>query len=198
MIKFINLSNEEPYTNFKKTFNRALLAGQQSIEAINISSYCKIKDEVNSRYVNLKVVEGDEFIFFSNYNSIKSKEFNSHNKISCTFYWASINTQIRMKAKIKKTTTEYNNLYFKNRSPEKNALAICSNQSQIVSSFDIVKEKYDLSLKNNNLDVCPSYWGGYSFTPFEIEFWKGNKYRLNKRVLFKKEKKEWKNFILEP
>ena len=46
--------------------------------------------------------------------------------------------------------------------------------------------------------MCPENWGGYSFTPYEIEFWEGNKFRLNKRDLYKKEGNIWNHFILEP
>ena len=63
MIVFKNLSNELPYIHFKKIYDNALLAGQQDIEAIAISSFNNIDKEVDSRYVNLKFVDESEFIF---------------------------------------------------------------------------------------------------------------------------------------
>ena len=50
---------------------------QKNIEAISISSYDLKHKEVSSRFVNLKFLENDEFIFFSNYDSPKSLAFNS-------------------------------------------------------------------------------------------------------------------------
>ena len=50
--------------------------------------------------------------------------------------------QIRMKARINKTSKEFNQKYFKNRSVEKNALAISSNQSSPIKSFDHVIKKF--------------------------------------------------------
>ena len=136
--------------------------------------------------------------FFSNYKSPKASAFNSHNQIAALLYWPSINVQIRMKAKIRKTSNEFNQKYFYDRSEEKNALAISSNQSKPIDSFDIVKENYAKSLENHDLKKCPEYWGGFSFTPYEIEFWEGNEYRLNNRNLYKKYKNNWNHFILEP
>ena len=198
MIQFNNLNQEKPYLLFEAKYNEALNAGQKVIEAISISSFNNQINEVDSRYVNLKFITNDEFIFFSNYKSPKASAFNSNNQIAALVYWSSINVQIRMKAKIKKTSNEYNQNYFSNRSKEKNALAISSNQSKQVDSYNLIKDNFKKTLKDNDLKKCPKYWGGYSFTPYEIEFWKGHKHRLNKRDLFVKKDGFWDHYILQP
>jgi pyridoxamine 5'-phosphate oxidase len=198
MIKFNNLCEEKPYLVFKEKYDAAFDSAQKNIEAISISSFNKNNNEVDSRYVNLKYINFDEFIFFSNYNSPKASSFNSHNQIAALVYWPSINVQIRMKAKIKKTSIEFNQKYFFNRSEEKNALAISSKQSKKIGSLKQVKENYNKSLKNDDLKECPKYWGGYSFKPYEIEFWEGNEFRLNKRNLYTKDNTSWNHFIIEP
>ena len=171
MISISNLPCIEPYILFKNKYENALKNMQSNIEAISISSFNKRKDEVESRIVNLKYINNDEWIFFSNLNSPKAISFNSHNQIAALLYWSSINVQIRMKAKIKKTSNEYNQKYFFDRSKEKNALAISSNQSKPINSYSQVKENYNQSLKNDDLKKCPEFWGGYSFTPYYFEFW---------------------------
>ena len=198
MIKFNNLNQETPYQLLKEKYDEALNAGQRGIEAISISSYNKEIGEVDSRYVNLKFISNDEFIFFSNYNSPKASSFNSSNQIAALLYWPIINTQIRMKAIIKRTSNEYNQKYFFDRSEEKNALAISSNQSKPIDSYNQVKENYDKSLKNDDLKKCPEFWGGYSFTPYYFEFWEGHKSRINKRDVFDKNDGIWKHSFLQP
>lgn len=198
MIKFINLISDYPYTLFKIKYEEALKAGQKNIEAVAIASYCKKKDQVDSRFVNLKFVRNDKFIFFTNYNSIKALNFIDHDQISALFYWSSTNTQIRIKAKIEKTSIKFNNAYFKKRSIEKNALAISSDQSKAISSYKDVVNKYKKIKDNNDLTICPPYWGGYQFIPYEIEFWKGNDSRLNLRDMYLKKDNAWEHIILEP
>jgi len=198
MIQFNNLNQEIPYLLFKSKYDEALNLGQKGIEAISVSTYESKTNEVDSRYVNLKFISNDEFIFFSNYNSPKAASFNSHDQIAALVYWPSINVQIRMRAKIKRTTDEYNQNYFFNRSEEKNALAISSNQSKLIDSYNQVKENYNKSLKNDDLKKCPEFWGGYSFTPYYFEFWEGHESRLNKREVFEKNDDSWKHFILQP
>ena len=198
MIKFTNLSNEKPFQLFKNNYEEAINAGQKYIEAISISSFNKEINEVNSRFVNLKFITNDEFIFFSNYDSPKASAFISFNQIAALIYWPSINVQIRIKARIKKTSNAYNQKYFFDRSADKNALAISSYQSKPIDSYSQVIENYQESLKNDNLKKCPDFWGGYSFTPYYFEFWKGHESRLNIREAYKQIDNNWKCITLQP
>ena len=198
MIKFNNLNQEIPYQLFKEKYDEAINAAQKGIEAISISSFNKDISEVDSRYVNLKFINKDEFIFFSNYDSPKASAFNSNNQIAALLYWPSINVQIRIKAIIQKTPIEFNQKYFFDRSEEKNALAISSNQSKPIDSYNKVKENYNKSLKNDDLKICPEYWGGFSFIPYYFEFWEGHESRINKREVFEKNSDDWKRYFLQP
>jgi pyridoxamine 5'-phosphate oxidase len=198
MIQFDNLNSEIPYQLLKEKYDEAMNAGQKGIEAISISSFNKETNEVDSRFVNLKFITNDKFIFFSNYYSHKASSFNSHNQISALLYWSSTNIQIRMKAKIKKTSNDYNQKYFFDRSEEKNALAISSNQSKPIDSFNQVKKNYNKSLKNDDLKKCPEYWGGFAFTPYYFEFWEGHESRINKREIFEKIDGVWEQSFLQP
>jgi pyridoxamine 5'-phosphate oxidase len=198
MIKFNNLCQQEPYLIFKNKYDKAMNAGQENVEAMAICSYNKDKNEIDSRFVNLKFIENNKFIFFSNYNSPKSIAFSSHNQVSALFFWSSIKTQIRIKSIINKTSPEYNLKYFKNRSQEKNALAISSNQSDIISNYEQVVKNYNQVKQKHDLTICPDYWGGFELIPYEIEFWVGDKNRLNKRNLYKKDKNLWVSSILQP
>jgi len=198
MISFVNLNLEAPYSKFKQEYKRAIDAKQNIVEAMSVASYSKSKKEVNSRFVNLKFVEDKEFIFFSNYQSPKSKDFSNHDQVSALFYWDTINVQIRIKGIIKKTSKEFNYNYFKNRDKKKNALAISSKQSSKIISYEAVEKNYLESLKSKDLDVCPDFWGGFSITPYYFEFWEGHVSRINKRVSYEFIDGNWQIFYLQP
>ena len=199
MIKFLNLNSEKPYIYFQSLYQEALENDQKGIEAISVSSYDQIKNEVEARYVNLKYIANNEWIFFSNYHSPKASQFDSHSQVSVLIYWASINTQIRMKAKICKTSSEFSDEHFQGRTKEKNALAISSNQSQIINSFDEVEKNFNETLQVMTPETPrPNFWGGYSFTPYYFEFWQGHENRLNKRHVFKQEDDQWTEQLLQP
>ena len=198
MITFLNESNEKPLKILKENYEQALQLDQTMIQAISISSYCSRTQTVDSRYVNLKFINNDKFIFFTNYNSPKAKQFQEHEQISALIFWSRINLQIRFKAIIEKTSLEFNNTYFASRNSNKNALAISSNQSNPIESYEIIKDKFYATLETKKTNKCPKHWGGYAFTPYEIEFWKGNNFRLNRRDLFTKLDNTWNHCILEP
>ena len=198
MIKFNNLTKELPYSIFKDKYEEARKKNQINIEAISISSYSKVLNEVNSRFVNLKILNNKDFIFFSNYNSPKSQEFEEHSQVTALIFWNTINIQIRLKGFIKKTSKEYNKDYFLSRSKQKNALAISSDQSKLIDSYDSVVNKYHKALLSDNLSQCPENWGGYSFTPYYFEFWEGHESRLNKRNVYLKNGVDWNHSILQP
>tara|TARA_B100001057_G_C22536922_1_gene828006 strand:- start:228 stop:824 length:597 start_codon:yes stop_codon:yes gene_type:complete len=198
MINFINISTEEPYNIFKKRYDEASSASQKNIEAVAISSYDKKKEEVDSRFVNIKFIDEDNFIFFTNYNSPKSIAFQTNNQIGALFYWSSIDSQIRMKAKIYRTSEKYNLEYFKNRNNDKNALALSSNQSAKIDSYEDVLKKYQQIKKSENLKECPDFWGGFHFKPYYFEFWTGDSSRINKREVFEFKGKDWQKYFLEP
>ncbi len=198
MIKFDNLSKERPYKIFKEKYDESSKAHQLNIEAICISSYSNELKEVNARFVNLKLINKKNFIFFSNYASPKAKEFNAHSQIIALIYWNSTNTQIRLKANIKKTSTNFNKTYFSQRDKNKNALAISSNQSLPIESFEQVRKNYNKSIMEDNLEECPNHWGGFEFKPYYFEFWKGHESRLNERDVYEMKNGKWENYILEP
>lgn len=198
MIKFQKLCHEKPFLLFKEKYDLAIKKKQKNVEAVNISSFSKTSNEVSSRMVNLKLISEKNFIFFTNYESPKSTDFIEHNQISAIFYWNNINVQIRIKALIKKTSKGFNKNYFLSRSKYKNALAISSEQSKIISSYETVMDRYNNSLKFDNLSQCPEYWGGYSFVPYYFEFWEGHESRINKRDVYSLEDSKWHHRVIQP
>jgi pyridoxamine 5'-phosphate oxidase len=171
---------------------------QKAVEAFAVSSLLMDKTEVDSRFINIKIVDGSDFIFFSNYSSLKATHFLSHNQVALLTYWKNIDTQIRIKGIIDKTPAYYSDDFFKNRSKEKNFLAISSCQSKEIESYQLVLDKYKYAVKNNDPTVRPKYWGGYSITPYYFEFWSGNDSRINKREVYEHIKNKWRSHFLEP
>ncbi len=198
MITFKNLSKEVPYRIFKQKYDQSLKAHQKNIEAICISSYSNKFKEVNARFVNLKFINNNEFIFYTNYNSVKAQDFRSHSQITALIYWHNIDVQIRMKANIKKTSKDLNNKYFAKRDKYKNALAISSDQSKQISSYEDIEKNYLKSLEDSNLNQCPEYWGGFAFIPYYFEFWEGHESRINKRDVYEINNKNWIHSVLQP
>ena len=61
MIKFFDIDDSKPYDVFKQKYSEAFKLNQPAIEAICISSIANAK-EVDSRFVNLKMIKEDKWI----------------------------------------------------------------------------------------------------------------------------------------
>jgi len=199
MINIKNINNSAPYKRFEEEYLKASKKNQPNIEAVLISSYNKNINEVDARFVNLKYINEDEWIFFSNYDSPKAIQFQSHKQITAIFYWNSINVQIRIKGHIEKSSKHISDIHYSNRGDKKNALAISSQQSKFIKKYDEVVDNYRKVLNDKILlKKRPVNWGGYSFKPYYFEFWEGHESRLNKRTVYENCDGKWKQSILQP
>lgn len=200
MIIFKKQNTSKPIKKYKTFYDQALKKNQKNIEAISVSSYNLSNQEISSRFVNIKYVEKGNFIFFTNFESPKATDFLTHSQVSLNSFWQSTNVQIRIKGNIKKLDDGLSDNHFKKRSFEKNILAISSNQSKTIDSYNGVIKKYESTMESSkNIDIVrPKYWGGFEIIPYFYEFWIGHPNRLNERVIYMLKDNEWRDEILEP
>jgi len=199
MIHFKNKNQSDPYIKFFNLYDLAFKKSQDSIESFVISSFDNSLKQPEARFVNIKLIDDENWIFYSNYNSPKATQFSDNNKITALTYWSTIKCQIRIKAEISKVPSEISDVYFSKRSAKKNALAISSDQSKVISSYEMVQQNYKSQLKKHStITPRPKYWGGFSFTPYYFEFWAGHSSRVNKRESFQLEKNNWRKKVLQP
>ena len=191
----IEKNNIKPFIHFYKFYEDALKHGQLFVESACLGTVCE-NNKSHSRFINIKYIN-DNFIFYTNYNSPKSKQVEKNNNVSLTFFWNTVNTQIRINGKISKLNNFFNDSHWSKRSNEKKALAISSKQSKNIKSYDEVVDNYKKILISSKMDR-PSYWGGYSIKPLSFELWKGHENRLNKRILYKLKHEKWIKEYLQP
>jgi pyridoxamine 5'-phosphate oxidase len=194
----INITDlESPFHEFLKLYKNAEFSNQKNIEAACLATVSDQR-KPRTRYVNIKYINDNEIIFFSNYTSAKAIEINSNKNIALTFFWSSANIQIRIEGKINKLSGTRSDQHWKIRSKYKNALAISSDQSSLSGSYQEVIDNYNNSLNLDDLSVRPNYWGGYVIQPSYFEFWQGHESRINQRTIFKRNKTLWSKYYLQP
>lgn len=167
-----------------------------------LSSY--YKNQVSSRVVLMKELKrrgGEaELIFYSNYLSLKGRQFSKNPSCALNFYWPELNKQVRIEGPILKATRQKSLQYWRSRSRASQISQWLSNQSQKASSKkELLSLKLEAELKFKNKPIpCPSHWGGYRATIKKIEFWLEGKDRLHDRFLFEKKGNFWKAQRLFP
>lgn len=202
IIKLIDFDKDlnQPSKKFQELYIKALDKKQPNCNAACVATCNKETLRVTSRFVNIKYISKNKYIFFSNYNSRKALDISSNKNVSCVFFWPSINTQIRIEGNINKSPESFSDTHFNKRSHEKNSLAISSYQSSEVDSYNTVIKNYKHIYNSYDQETKrPQYWGGYEIIPNYFEFWEGNINRLNKREVHKiSDSGDWEISYLQP
>ena len=155
----------------------------------------------NVRMVLLKEIESNAFIFYTNYNSVKSNEIVESGNAAMVIHWKSLRRQVRVRGKIEKTSSDQANKYFVSRSLNSRYGAIASDQSKPLDSREILLRRVnEVAEQEGQNPKRPENWGGFKIIPFEIELWADGEDRLHDRFryIFKSELKNWSKQRLYP
>jgi len=191
--------DKDAIKQFKVWFQEALDANVNEPNAMVLSTVKK-DGSPSSRVVLVKGIQEDGFEFFTNYQSNKAKEIVNNSKVSLLFFWQALERQIRIEGTVAKCSEERSDEYFESRPKESKLGAWSSPQSQTIENREVleakVKETHE-QFEGKEINR-PDFWGGYLVKPHSIEFWQGRASRLHDRLLYTKEKENWKIERLAP
>lgn len=136
----------------------------------------------NVRVVLLKDIEEDAFVFYTNYNSVKSQEAFGAGTAAFVLHWKSLRRQIRVRGHVEREDGVKADEYFASRSPLSRLGAWASDQSApLASREDLMRRVDQVREDKGETSERPSNWGGIRIRPVEIEFWADGDARLHDR-----------------
>lgn len=188
-----------PFIQFEKWFKEAVKSEADKANAFVLSTATK-DGKPSARVVLLKGVEHERFVFYTNYDSRKGKELLENPFAAITFFWPSLEKQVRIEGKVEKVSPSESDEYFERRSPGSQAGAWISPQSSVIPNRDVLEQKHhDFIIQHENKEISrPPFWGGFAIIPSRIEFWQGRASRLHDRMLYTLKKDKWKIERLAP
>ena len=157
----------------------------------------------NGRYVLLKDVSENGFLFYTNLKSQKGKELFGSKKGALTWWSRAQNKSVRVQGSVKQVSDEVANNYWSTRKEDAKISAILSKQSEEVTSRDQLEEEFTkLKAEYAGKEIPrPDHWSGVIISPHKIEFWEAtDEYtsRLHNRFVFELQNDQWVTKRLYP
>ena len=189
---------ENPFDQFERWLQEAIKDNQLEPTAMVLSTVDEHL-QPHSRVVLLKELSHESFVFYTNYEGHKAHQMAQNKRVSLTFFWPTMERQVRVEGVVEKISEVLSASYFKSRPIDSQLGAWASPQSQVIHSNDFLEKQFQYyAQKFGNEVPKPPHWGGYVVKPTSIEFWQGRANRLHDRLLFTKQVDSWKISRLAP
>ena len=199
----LSLSEEEadvcPIAQFERWFAEVVITEKSDPTAMVLSTADKL-GHPDSRVVLLKGVDAGTFVFYTNYESVKSIQIHTNPYVALNFYWPEMARQVRIRGRVERASKAQSDTYFASRPKTSQLSAITSPQSTEISGREELERILnDLIAKHQQQPIVrPTNWGGYVVIPDEIEFWQGRDNRLHDRIHYYRQDENWVHRRLAP
>jgi pyridoxamine 5'-phosphate oxidase len=176
---------DEPLRLFAAWFEDAKRAEPVNPEAMTLATV-DADGLPNARMVLLKGFDERGFVFYTNQDSNKGHELAAAPKAALTFYWKSLQRQVRLRGSVEPVSQAEADAYFASRSRMAQIGAWASKQSSALESRLAFEKAIALNTAKFAIGTVPRppFWSGYRVVPQEIEFWQERLFRLHDRVAF--------------
>lgn len=194
-------SPAEPFALFRQWFEEAVKTEQAPVEA-NAMTVATVDADgrPHCRVLLLKGLDEHGFTFFTNYDSAKGQQLAARPFAAMTFFWPTLERQVRIEGRVVKVSPQESDDYFQVRPLGSRLGAWASPQSQVIAD----REELETLLKrtearfSDGQPTCPEHWGGYRLLPERIEFWQGRPSRLHDRLNYRLQDLQWVRERLAP
>lgn len=188
-----------PVEQFRRWFTDATAIEGSDATAMTLAT-ADADGRPSARIVLLKAFDDEGFIFFTNYNSRKSRDLEANPQAMLVFWWQDQVRQVRISGSVKRADADVSDAYFQSRPRGSQMGAWASPQSEVIPDRSYLERRlHKIEERFGEGPVeRPPYWGGFILAPDEFEFWQGGHDRLHDRFRYSLEGDGWRLERLGP
>ena len=180
--------NPDPLLQFQQWFEEAIATGIAEPNGMSLATVDR-DGQPWLRTVLLKLYDERGFVFFTNYESDKSRQIAGNPRVALLFPWVALARQIQITGTASRISAIESLKYFATRPRGSQIGAWASPQSRVIRSRSLLDAKVEEMLRkfSDGEIPLPDFWGGYRVAPETIEFWQGRESRLHDRFRYSRE-----------
>lgn len=191
---------DNPISKFESWWREALVNSPlQQKSAVCVST---IDDDgfPTGRFVDLKSVTENGFVFCTYFDSAKGRHIARNSKASIAIWWDHVGYQVRVVGSAEVMTEGEADGFWKTRSRNAQLTTTAFDQSEPLDlESELLKRLQETSEKLVDQPIPrPDNWGGYCIKPVSIEFLTFRDSRLHLRELFLCKGSDWVKQLLQP
>jgi pyridoxamine 5'-phosphate oxidase len=154
----------------------------------------------DARFVLVRGVDDSGFIFYTNFESVKSRQLSTVPYASLVFGWLELHRSVRVRGEVVRVADEVADAYFAGRPRGAQLSAWASAQSSVIADRAVLEAavaEHEKRFAGGEVPR-PPFWGGWRVVPDSMEFWQGQPDRLHDRTLWTRDGESWSQARLSP
>jgi pyridoxamine 5'-phosphate oxidase len=190
----------DPIEQWHRWHDEALDAGVAEPNAMTLSTV-DLHGVPDARIVLARGADRFGFAFYTNYESVKSRQMAAKPVAAATFGWLDLHRQVRVRGTVERVAERESDEYFASRPRESQLGAWASPQSAEIADraeLDRLVDAQRVVFESAARVPRPTHWGGWRLVPDEFEFWQGRPSRLHDRIHYRLVDERWRIARLAP